>query len=94
MTAQLGLVVQSYYPSTEGGKAGGLLKVYVQLGLHYETLRKSTLQEYMSLELFQASGPRKQADIVSDSMYFKPKLMKTDEDGHFILIKEQSSREC
>jgi hypothetical protein len=41
-------------------------------------------------KIYQASGPGKQAGIsifISDKVNFKPKLVRGDKEGHFILIK-------
>ena len=40
--------------------------------------------------IFQANGPKKQAGVViliSNKIEFQPKLLKTDKEGHFILVK-------
>jgi exonuclease III len=40
--------------------------------------------------MYQANGPQKQAGVAiftSDKAYFKPTLIKWDEEGHSILIK-------
>jgi hypothetical protein len=41
-------------------------------------------------KIFQANGTRKQAEIAiltSDKIDFKPKLVRRDKEGHFLLIK-------
>jgi exonuclease III len=41
-------------------------------------------------KIYQASGPRKQAGVailISDTVDFKPTLIKRDKEGHSILIK-------
>jgi hypothetical protein len=43
--------------------------------------------------IYQANGPPKQAGVtilISDKVDFKLKLIKRDEEGHFILIKEKT----
>ena len=43
--------------------------------------------------IFQANGPKKQAGvevIIPNKTIFKPKLIKRDGQGHFILIKEEN----
>jgi hypothetical protein len=42
------------------------------------------------LEVYQANEPLKQAGmaiLTSDKVHFKPKLVRRDKEGHFILIK-------
>jgi hypothetical protein len=44
---------------------------------------------------FHANGTPKQAGVttlVSTKAYFKPKLVRKDKEGHFILIKRRSHR--
>jgi hypothetical protein len=41
-------------------------------------------------EIFQANGPQNQAGVdifISDKTDFKPKLVKRDKEGQFVLIK-------
>jgi hypothetical protein len=45
--------------------------------------------------VFQANGPKKQAGIailIFNKIYFQPKVVKKDKEGHFILIKGKSSK--
>jgi hypothetical protein len=47
-------------------------------------------------KVFQANGPRKQARVViliSNNTDFQLKVIKSDEDGHFIFIKEKIHQE-
>jgi hypothetical protein len=40
--------------------------------------------------IFQANGPKKQAGVailISNNIDFKPKVLKKDKRGHFLLIK-------
>jgi hypothetical protein len=40
--------------------------------------------------VFQANGPRKQAGVailISNKIDFQPKVVKSDEEGHFIFMK-------
>jgi hypothetical protein len=44
----------------------------------------------------QANGPRKQAEIailISSKIYFQPKVIKSDEEGHFIFSKVKTHQE-
>jgi hypothetical protein len=46
--------------------------------------------------IFQANGPKKQAGgtiLISDKIYFQPKIIKKDKEGHFILIKGKIYKE-
>ena len=46
-------------------------------------------------KIFQANGLQKQyvvAILISNKIDFKPKLIKRDGKGHFILIKEKSTK--
>jgi exonuclease III len=41
---------------------------------------------------FQANGPKKQAGVtilILDKIYFQPKVIRKDKEGHFILIKRK-----
>ena len=42
--------------------------------------------------ILQANGPKKQAGVpilISNKIDFKPKLIKKDKEGHFLLIKDK-----
>jgi hypothetical protein len=41
-------------------------------------------------KIFQTNGPQKQTEVailISDKTYFRPKLLRRDNESHFILIK-------
>ena len=47
-------------------------------------------------KIFQANGPKKRAGVVlliSDKIDFKPKLIRREREGHYILIKGKSHQE-
>jgi hypothetical protein len=46
--------------------------------------------------IFQAIGLKKQAGVatlISNKIYFQPKVIKKDKEGHFILIKDKILQE-
>jgi exonuclease III len=45
--------------------------------------------------IFQANGPKKQAGVailITNKINFQPKVIQKDKEGHFILIKEKSTK--
>jgi hypothetical protein len=45
--------------------------------------------------IFLAYGPKKQAGVailISNKMDFQPNVIKKDKEGHFILVKEKSTK--
>jgi exonuclease III len=59
-----------------------------------ETYLREKDRHYLRMKgwktIFQANGPKKQAGItilISNKIDFQPKVIKTDKEGHFILIK-------
>jgi hypothetical protein len=58
--------------------------------------QRQTLSQSQRIEkAFQANGPRKQAGVASlitNKINFQPKVIKHDEERHFIFIKEKINK--
>ena len=58
--------------------------------IHLNNKDKNYLRVKRWKKVFQAKGPRKQAEVailISNQIDFQPKVIKSDEEGQFIFIK-------
>ena len=48
-------------------------------------------RHHLRTKIFRANGPKRKAGVailISNKIDFKPKLIKRDKEGHYILIKD------
>ena len=58
--------------------------------------KTNTTEKRAGKQFFQANGLKKQAGVatlISDKIYFQPKVIKKDKEGHFIHIKGEIYKE-